>query len=322
MPAAMQTDALIPFFKHTLEKGRPTRIECVEIGQQTYTISKGPIRVVSLEDEWYEDVSSPEATVEALRDSRALGADLFTFWQRMPDVAPRYPYRHEFEDIAVIRADHADWWAHRIKPRVRSQIRKAEKEGIVVRRTIYDDDFVRGMTAIFNEAPVRQGRPFWHYGKDVDTVRQQFSRYLHREHMIGAYYRDQLIGLIMLGDAGRYGVTGQIISSLAHRDRGTNMALVAKAVETCQELGLDYLVYLFWSDDSLGEFKRRTGFERVSVPRYFVPVSAAGKLALAAGLHRGWRGLIPGAIKQRLKTLRTEWYARRAASPVQAPHDR
>ena len=118
------------------------------------------------------------------------------------------------------------------------------------------------MTAIFNEAPLRQGRPFWHYGKDVETVRQQFSRYLHREHMIGAYYQDQMVGLIMLGNAGRFGLTGQIISSLHHRDKGTNNALVAKAVEVCEKLGLESLVYLFWSEDSLSEFKRRCGFER------------------------------------------------------------
>ena len=39
------------------------------------------------------------------------------------------------------------------------------------------------MTAIFNEAAIRQGRPFWHYGKDFETVKRQFSRYLAREHM-------------------------------------------------------------------------------------------------------------------------------------------
>ncbi len=108
---------------------------------------------------------------------------------------------------------------------MRSQIRKAEKEGVVVRETRYDDDFVRGMTAIFNEAPVRQGRRFWHYGKDFETVKRQFSRYIHREHMIGAYYHDEMIGLIMLGNAGRFGITGQIISSIKHRDKATNNAL-------------------------------------------------------------------------------------------------
>ena len=87
-------------------------------------------------------------------------------------------------------------------------------------------------------------------------MKRQFARYVHREHMIGAYYRDEMIGLIMLGNAGRFGVTGQIISSIKHRDKATNNALIAKAVEVCEKAGLEYLVYLFWSDDSLSEFKR------------------------------------------------------------------
>ena len=103
-----------------------------------------------------------------------------------------------------------------------------------MRETAYDDAFVAGMTAIFNEAPVRQGRPFWHYGKDVETVRQQFSRYIQREHMIGAFYQGEMIGFIMLGNAGRFGLTGQIISTLKHREKAVNNALVAKAVEVCE----------------------------------------------------------------------------------------
>jgi hypothetical protein len=182
---------------------------------------------------------------------------------------------------------------------------------VVVRETSYDDAFVRGMTAIFNEAPVRQGRPFWHYGKDEATVRRQFSRYIHREHMIGAYYQDEMIGLVMLGNAGRFGLTGQIISSLKHRDKATNNALIAKAVDVCASRGLDYLVYLFWSNDSLSEFKRRCGFERTNAPRYFVPLTAKGKLGLKLGAHRGWSAMLPDRIRLPLKTLRASWYASR-----------
>ena len=168
--------------------------------------------------------------------------------------------------------------------------------------------FVRGMTAIFNESPVRQGRKFWHYGKDFETVKRQFSRYIHREVMIGAYYKDEMIGLMMLGDAGRFGLTGQIISSLKHRDKSPNNALIAKAVEVCAKRKLDYLCYLFWSDDSLAEFKRRCGFEKTQVPRYFVPLTARGKLGLKVGGHRGWKMMIPPRIKAPLKRLRRKWH--------------
>ncbi|MBV8378411.1 MAG: hypothetical protein JO279_15540, partial [Verrucomicrobia bacterium] len=155
-------------------------------------------------------------------------------------------------------------------------------------------------------------RRFWHYGKDFETVKRQFSRFLFREDMIGAYYGGELIGFIMLGNAGRYGITGQIISSIKHRDKATNNALIAKAVALCEKKHLEYLVYLYWSDDSLAEFKRRCGFEKTRVPRYFVPLTTRGRLGFKLGLHRGWKEALPDQVKTRLKEWRRIWYKSRA----------
>ena len=60
---------------------------------------------------------------------------------------------------------------------------------------------------IYNQSPVRRGKPFWHYGKDFETVKQQFSRFIHREYMIGAYIKDELIGFMMLANAGKFALT-------------------------------------------------------------------------------------------------------------------
>ncbi len=300
------------FTKETLLEGRPTELRCVEIDGQTYSLSGRPVTVLGLEDEWYEDVHDPESIIRVLQEQTEVPIDLFTFWQRWPDVIPRFQSLHqEWDELAVLSTrSFDDWWNRQIKPRVRSLIRKAEKEGVVVRETEYNDDFVSGMTAIFNEARIRQGRQFWHYGKDFLTVKRQFSRHIDREHMIAAYYREELIGFIMLGNAGKFGITGQIISSLKHRDKATNNALIAKAVEVCARLGLESLVYLNWSDDSLGEFKRRCGFERTRVPRYYVPLTVKGRLALRSGAHRGWAAMLPTQIKSRLKRLRSSWNER------------
>ncbi|MBV8585989.1 MAG: hypothetical protein JO308_06855, partial [Verrucomicrobia bacterium] len=246
--------------------------------------------------------------VAELTNARGFKADIFTFWQRPPDVEPKYPYYRESEDIAVLPLQgYEHWFKHQIKCRVRNLIRKTEKEGVEVKETVYDDEFVKGMTAIFNESAIRQGRRFWHYGKDFETVKQQFSQYVFRERMIGAYYRGELIGFVMLGNAGRFALTGQIISSLKHRDKATTNALVAKCVEVCETLDLPFLVYFFWSDDSLAEFKRRCGFERVTTPRYFIPLTPKGRLALKLGMHRGWKSAIPTGLKSRLKELRRRW---------------
>lgn len=299
------------FAKETLIKGSSAQIECFRIADQTFSITRGAITVARLEDEWYEDVNDPAAVVEFLRDNPQVRPDIFTFWQRLPDLTPKYPFHLEWDQIAAVPTrSYEDWFNHQIKSRVRTSIRKAEKEGVVVKETVYDDAFVHGMTEIFNEAPIRQGTRFWHYGKDFATVKRQFSRFVDREYMIGAYYKGEMIGFIMLGNAGSFGLTGQIISSIKHRDKATNNALIAKAVEVCEQRRLSHLVYLFWNDGSLTEFKRRCGFEQTAVPRYYVPLSLRGKLALSCGVHRGWRTLIPKPMKASLKRLRTVWHSR------------
>jgi hypothetical protein len=311
------TTALPPrtglFAKELLIKGQPKQIECLEISGQTYSIARGPLTVVKLEDEWYDDVKDPARVAEILRSSKDVKPDLFTFWQRLPDVEKRYPFYCEWEHVAAMPVKtYADWFNRQIKPRVRTSLRKAEKEGLIVKETAFDDAFVHGMTEIFNESPYRQGSRFWHYGKDFQTIKDQFSRCLHREDMIGAFFEDKMIGFIMLGNAGRFGLTGQIISSIAHRDKSTNFALIAKAVEICERRQLGHLVYLLWGENSLTEFKRRCGFEKVPVPRYFVPLSAKGRLALKLGVHRGWRALVPPHVKSSVKKWKSAWQPRQA----------
>jgi hypothetical protein len=297
----------------TLVDGKPRRIECIDILGQRYALRRGIVNILELEDEWYEDVTSPSQVLTALKSHSRIGGDIFSFWQRPPDSTPAHPYNFDLVDTAVLPIEsYAQWWDKKIKPRVRNLVRKSQKDGLVVRETRFDDAFVKGMTAIFNESPVRQGRKFWHYGKDFETVKQQFSRFIHREIMIGAYHHEELVGLIMMGNAGKFGLTGQIISSLKHRDKFPNNALIAKAVEICAQRGIPNLCYLYWSDDSLSEFKRRCGFEKISVPRYYIPLTQWGSVAMRLGLHRGVRSLLPHGLKQRLKAVRNRWNSRLA----------
>lgn len=295
------------FTKESLVKGKPLQVECLEIGGQVYALSRGPARVLHLEDEWYEDVRDPKSVIATLKGAEAK-VDIFTFWQRLPETEPRFGFHREWESIAALPVKSFDhWWHKQIKPATRSLVRKAEKQGVEVREATYDDDFVRGMADIFNETPVRQGRRFWHYGKDFETVKRQFSRYLFREDLIGAYYRDELIGFAMLGNAESYAVVGQIISKIQHRDKSVNNALIAKAVEVCERRQLPYLVYSHWGSKSLADFKRHCGFQETQLPRYYVPLTQRGVLALGLGLHRGWTEFLPASVVSRLKRLRRLW---------------
>ena len=308
------------FPKDTLINGRPATIDCVRVAGQTYSLTGGFFKLLRLEDEWFESLNDPEAVIEALRQQSQIAVDIFSFCQRVPDAVPKYSYRYEWESVAVLTIDTYDRWWKQLESATRNKVRKSQKLGIEVRECVFDDEFVRGMTEIFNETPIRQGRPFWHYGKDFETVKRQFSRYLFREQLIGAYYKDQLVGFIMLGDGGEFGDIGQIISKIEHRDKAVTNALVAKCVELCEKRRWKYLVYAKWMDSSLGDFKRQSGFAEMKLPRYFVPLTMKGKLILQLSLHRGLRQLLPKKLTQQLKQARKAWYGRlTAASRNHAP---
>jgi hypothetical protein len=112
----------------------------------------------------------------------------------------------------------------------------------------------------------------------------------------------------MLSYAGTYAVTGQIIAKLAYRDKAPNNALLAQAVKICARKKIPYLVYLSWTTGSLTEFKRRNGFQKVSLPRYYIPLTTKGKVALRLALHRGLKSAIPERIRGPLLKLRSRWY--------------
>ena len=110
--------------------------------------------------------------------------------QRLPELKPEYDLHLEFESVAALPiTSYEHWWKKQVKGTTRNMVRKSQKAGVEVRETAFDDEFVEGMVKIFNETPLRQGRQFWHYGKDFETVKEQFSRYLFREDMVGAYFK-------------------------------------------------------------------------------------------------------------------------------------
>ena len=171
------------FTKETLVKGQPARIRCVELLGQTFVIEGGALTRVSLEDEWFEDIDdSAGASVAACSRARQ-HPTCSPSGSACRTSEPGTTSIPEWEEIAVLPIQsYEHWWKNQIKSRVRNQIRKAEKDGLMVKEVAYDDEFVKGMTAIFNESPVRQGRPFWHYGKSFETVKRSFALRPSRAH--------------------------------------------------------------------------------------------------------------------------------------------
>ena len=276
------------------------------------------IRIAFLDGEGYQFLEDPAAAVEALRKS-GIRADLFTFIQKLSQTSPKYNYTLEWDNMASLCVSSFDhWMKHQIDFKVRNKIRKAEKNGVVVREVLFDDALVRGMSAIYDEAPIRQGKRFWHYRKDLDAVRRMNGTFLDRSIFIGAYHQDNLIGFVKLvsdEDRGQAGLM-QIVSMIQHRDKAPTNALIAQAVRSCAERGISHLWYANFAygkkqPDSLADFKRHNGFQKIGVPRYYVPLTVTGQVALRLGLQHGITDWIPEPVAARYRKIRSLWYAKR-----------
>ena len=189
---------------------------------------------------------------------------------------------------------------------------KAAKRGLVVRVVPFTDDFVRGIMEIYDETPVRQGRLFWHYKKGFDEVKRANSTYVERSDFVGAYVGDELVGFLKIVYVDRFARLMQIIAKDAQRNRRPMNALIAKAVEVIDAKGCSLLTYgnfrYAQGADSVTAFKVRNGFEEIMVPKYYVPLTAKGKLALRMHLHHGVRAWVPNPVRQALKRARLSLY--------------
>jgi hypothetical protein len=232
----------------------------------------------------------------------------------------------EWDNMAVLPiSTFDDWMTHTINFKVRNKVRKAAKNGVVVQEVPLDENLIQGISTIYNESPIRQGRPFRHYRKDLETLRRMKATFLDRSIFIGAYFEGGLIGFIKLVTDENRGQAGlmHIFSMIRHRDKAATNALIGQAVKSCAERGIPYLWYANMSygkkqTDSLAEFKRSNGFQKVEVPRYYVPLTAAGRVALRFGLQHGIADWIPEPVAATYRRVRSFWYEKRFPGPQNA----
>ena len=303
-------------------QGKSLQVPTCAIDGKTVITGGSWLKTASVMDEEFlegEVVLDPGHFVRRLRESD-LKADLFTFSQKIPNVTPQYKYHYEWDNFAVIPiTTYSEWWDKRIERDVRKAVNRATKLGVVVKVVELDDAFVEGIRRIYNESPVRQGKPFWHYQKDFATVKRENSTYLERSICIGAYYHDELIGFIRMLRVGTVAMTLQVISMMGHSEKKPTNALIAKAVEVCEASGLSHLIYSRFMynniHSSLTEFKRRNGFEQVCVPKYYAPLTMKGAIALKMDLHLPLTNWIPAPVIARLKRMRSSWTSSRISVP-------
>jgi hypothetical protein len=275
-------------------------------------------RVAHVDADDYKFLADPEPAIAELRQSK-IRIDLFTFLQKLPDTEPKYAYPFEWDNMAVLPiSTFEQWWNKQIGFKARNKAKQAEKKGLVIREAQFDDAFARGIWEIYNETPVRQGRRFPHFGKDFETVRDMSATYLDSSVFIGAFDGEKLVGFIKLtmDDAGTQAGIMHIVSMLQYRDKAPTNALVAQAVRSCADRHICHLVYSKFAygkkaTSSLSDFKERNAFQRIDIPRYYVPLTRWGSAALAMGLHHRLIDRLPESVAAKLRELRSSWYQRR-----------
>jgi len=286
--------------------GKTLYVPSTEICGRTVVVTNKWVRTAQIKDEELVEgvpVEDPESFITKLRESE-LKADVFTFAQRPPEITPKYDYHFEWDNWAAVPTTCCkDWWENRLPQESRKNVRRAAKRGVVVRVVPFSDDLVNGIYKIYNETPIRQGKRFWHFGKDIETVRRELATYLDRTEFIGAYWNGELIGFLKMVYVGRVATLLHIISMNEHYDKRPMNALIAKAVEFCDQEGISHFVYgqfIYGNkhQSSLVEFKRRNGFEQINFPRYYVPLTLKGVAFVRLKLYKGLGGLLPEPILQ------------------------
>jgi hypothetical protein len=276
------------------------------------------VHIARPEADKYQFLDDPELVLDSLRKC-GMRIDLFTFMQIMPETTPKYSYPMEWDNLAVLPVTTFDhWWTKQIRSLSRNRARQAEKKGVTLREVPFDDVLVRGIWEIYNEIPVRQGRPFPHYGKDVETVRKEEATFLDSSIFIGAFLDNKMIGFVKLTwDQTRTQANlMNILSMIQHRDKAPTNALIAQAVRSCAGRGIRYLVYQQFyygkrRGDSMSHFKEINGFERIDLPRYYVPLTHVGWAAFRLGLHHRLVDRFPEPVVAKVRELRNAWYNRK-----------
>ena len=295
--------------------------QLIEMDGLPVRVKPGLVRVAHPEGDTYRTLDAPQSVIERLRKWKP-GVDLFTFMQplalalAMVFTLNAFPCFVDWDDWAVIPiSTFDDWWTNQADESVRNKVRKSEKNGIVVREVAFDANFARGIREIYNEVPIRQGRPYPHYGKDLDTVYQEVGTFADCSIFLGAFLGEELAGFMKLtvDETGTQLKTMSLAALSRYRNKAVMNALIAQAVRVSAEQNIPNLVYGSFSygkktPDGLSEFKRSNGFMRVDLPRYYVPLTPLGNAALKLGLHHPLSYRLPEPIFAALRNVRNAYY--------------
>ena len=291
----------------------------LEIDDNNVIVVRGGwIKTASLHHaDWLEkELENPEECIRRLKRERknGLSSDIFSFGQIPPATQPKYAFPFELESIACLgTADFGKWWES-LPQETRKNVRRSQKRGVTVSVCEMNDALIRGLVELNNDSPIRQGKPYTHYGKDFERVKEDQSSFPGRSEFIAAYLGEELVGYMKLVYRGTTASILHLLPKASHQDKRPANALIAKAVEVCSAKGVTHLVFGKFNygnkgDNPLREFKVRNGFEEVMVPRFYVPLTLWGRFCVRTKLYRGIVGILPPNVLAWAVAVRTKWYS-------------
>ena len=219
--------------------------------------------------------------------------------------------RLRWEDTAEIQTKDVQAWWVSLPQETRKNVRRAQRRGVAVRPVELDEHLADGIARIYGESPQRQGRAFWHYGKDSRRVLAENSSYGDRAQFLGAYCEDELVGFLKWVRVGDQARIMQILSLQRHHDKRVMTAMIAQAVSQCHDRGLRSLIYgrmhyFGASGEALIEFKRRHGFVAVDYPVVIAALTPWGRWLIRLGWDRPWSQHLPRWLLQLGRTARSQ----------------
>ena len=259
--------------------------------------------------EYEHDVIPTQRLMEKLTER---GVDIFTFIERKwcsREPNPPKKWLKAEDNIALFQVTtYSDWW-NGIGKKTRNMVRKAEKSGVTTTVVEPSEKFAEGVSRIYNETPIRQGRAFPHYGQSLQDVKATILS-ARDCTFIASFVQDEVVGFIQLVHGDKITIIAQILSLQKFWDKAVNNALVAKAIEVCAAKQVQWVMYgRMGNHPSLDSFKQSNSFVKFSFPRYYVPLTRKGQAAAALRLHRELKDTLPQRLKEPLFPL-FNWVSR------------
>ena len=298
-------------------KGRWVPVPVVDVNGHKLIATGNRLRTAFVrgEDMMENELENPALYIEKLKGdaNNTLRAHIFTFTQKLPATRPEYTYPMEWDSVAAVRlVSFKEWWEG-LPQETRKNVRRSHKRNVQVSVKVFDDDLIRGIKQVNDDSPLRQGLPNGYFGKSIEETRKLYGEFVGRCDFICACVGEELVGFLHLVYRGDIASILNLTTKPGHFDKRPANALVAKAVELCEEKHISYITYGRYNygnkrDNPLRQFKVRNGFTEVLVPRYFVPLTRWGRLCMKAKLHRGLVGILPHSVITVGVGARALWY--------------